>query len=297
MEVIYGLIPGMLLLGLLAVGLMFWAARSGQFDDLDGDAQRILMDEDLDESRANKGPASHSSVQPPAIPGLVAQVLPDAERVAQTACTRILKHADAAIAERGVFRLVLAGGSTPLRAYALLAKQQADWSRWHLYHGDERCLPVNDTERNSHAVRQAWLSQVPIPVEQIHDIQAERGAEAAADDYEALITEALPFDLVLLGLGEDGHTASLFPGQSIPESSLVMAVHGAPKPPPDRVSLTPAALTQTRDLLFLVTGAGKREALSRWQAGEEIPAAVVAAGLVATGGAGQLLLDEAAAGS
>jgi 6-phosphogluconolactonase len=225
----------------------------------------------------------------PELAGVDTRVLDDADAVAAEAAGLILNAADDAIAARGAFRLVLAGGTTPLAAYSLLAGAAADWARWHLYFGDERCLPVHDGNRNSRAIADAWLDRASIPPAQVHPIPAEQGAESAARAYESLIASALPFDLVLLGMGEDGHTASLFPGQEVCPGPLVMPVHDAPKPPPDRVSLTPSALCRSRRMLVLVTGAGKRPALARWWAGEGLPVA-----RVAVGGNALVLLDRAA---
>lgn len=223
------------------------------------------------------------------LPGVEARVLDDADAVAAEAAGLVLAAADEAIAARGAFRLVLAGGTTPLLAYRLLADAEADWARWHLYFGDERCLPMHDADRNSRAIADAWLEGAAIPPAQIHPIPAEQGAEPAARAYERVIADSLPFDLVLLGMGEDGHTASLFPGQEVLPGPLVMAVHDAPKPPPDRVSLTPSALCRSRRMLVLVTGFGKRPALARWRAGEGLPVA-----RVAVGGNALVLLDRAA---
>jgi 6-phosphogluconolactonase len=222
--------------------------------------------------------------------GVQTRVLRDADAVAADAAEAVLAAADDAIAARGVFRVVLAGGSTPQAAYRLLAHASADWGHWHCYFGDERCLPAGAAERNSHAAHEAWLGRVPIPQGQVHPIPAEQGAEPAAAAYEPIVADALPFDLVLLGMGEDGHTASLFPGHEVRPGPLVMPVHGAPKPPPDRVSLTPSALCRARRMLVLVTGAGKRPALARWKAGEGLPVARIAAG-----GNALVLLDRAAA--
>lgn len=203
--------------------------------------------------------------------------LPSAEAVAQEAVARILTKAQRAISARGTFRLVLAGGSTPVATYRLLAQAGVDWSGWEFFFGDERCLPVMDPQRNDRAARRAWLDQVPIPPESIHVIPAEQGPKAAAQAYAALVERSMPFDLVLLGLGEDGHTASLFPGHSIPGDSLVMPVLQSPKPPPERVSLTPAAFAGARGILILVTGTGKREAIKCWRAGSDLPIAQAAA--------------------
>jgi len=218
------------------------------------------------------------------------QVYADADAVAREACHTIGHTARRAIADRGRFKLVLAGGTTPVAAYRLLAATDQTWDRWEIWFGDERCLPPNDVERNSHAAAEAWLNLVPIPEEQIHPIRAELGPQEAAHRYREKITGALPFDLVLLGMGEDGHTASLFPGRPQDESGLVHAVYDAPKPPTQRVSLGLSALRQCGSMLVLITGAGKWKAVSRWRDGTELPIARVTAGIN-----GSVMLDEAAA--
>ena len=201
----------------------------------------------------------------------------DAAELAETACRRILHQARRAIARRGCFKLVLAGGSTPEACYRRLAECDCDWDKWHLYFGDERCLPAGDPRRNSEMVAQALLQRAAVPDRQVHPIPAERGAATAASEYSCLLEGAYPFDLVLLGLGEDGHTASLFPGAGQPAGAQAFAVYGAPKPPPERVSLSAAALSNSRHLLFLVSGCRKRDAVARWRDGEPIPAAAITA--------------------
>jgi 6-phosphogluconolactonase len=210
--------------------------------------------------------------------GAEVRILSDPPAVAAAAADIVLERARAALGERGAFRLVLAGGSTPTAAYRRLAGSDAAWSGWHIYHGDERCLPTDDPERNSRICDDAWLARVPIPRPQMHVIPAEQGAEAAAAAYGPVVADALPFDLVLLGMGEDGHTASLFPGRTIASEPLVIPVHDSPKPPPDRVSLTPRALCATDLVLVMITGAGKADALRRWRQGETLPIAAVVAG-------------------
>lgn len=216
-------------------------------------------------------------------------VLADGRAVAREAVARILEAASVALEVRGVFRLVLAGGSTPRFAYELLARVNQDWQGWQFYLGDERCLPLDHPERNSYMLDQALFSRAAIEQEQIHMIPAQLGAETGAAVYAEMIQDALPFDLVLLGLGEDGHTASLFPGHEYAPDALVVPVHEAPKPPPDRISLGYGALSSARRLLFLVSGAGKYPALSAWRAGKDIPAARIAGEEV------QVLADQAAA--
>jgi len=215
----------------------------------------------------------------------------NADAVARETASRLLDSAAKAISARGRFALVLAGGRTPIAAYTLLVGQQADWDHWHIFLGDERCLAATDPGRNSVSATRAFLDRIPIPAENIHWIAAERGGPDAATAYESTIVSALPFDLVLLGMGEDGHTASLFPGHSVPDGRLVVPVEGAPKPPPERVSLTPAALAACREMLVLITGAEKREAVAAWQCGADLPVARVAS----LGGA-RVLIDDAAAG-
>lgn len=221
------------------------------------------------------------------------RVFPSAAALHAAAADYILDSARAVIAARGVFRLVLAGGDTPRAVYARLAAARADWKQWQVYFGDERCLPPGDTRRNDSMARAAWLDRVPIPPANVHPIPAELGAETAAARYAEVLAAVGDFDLVLLGLGEDGHTASLFPGQPAGAqagSADVLAVHAAPKPPPERVTLSAARLSRTRQAWFLVTGAGKRAALAAWREGRDIPARHIAP----PGGA-QLWLDASAA--
>lgn len=197
----------------------------------------------------------------------------DADTVAGEAVERILHTAKAAIKQRGAFHMVLAGGSTPQKAYRLLSTCDADWSHWHIYLGDERCLPEGDAERNSTMIASAWLDKAQVPTDQVHWIPAASDPVTAAQSYAAVVSAALPFDLVLLGMGEDGHTASLFPGQQHATDQLVVAVDDAPKPPARRISLNFTALNETRMLLLLVTGAGKCAAVTGWRTGKALPVA------------------------
>ena len=217
--------------------------------------------------------------------------LVDADAVAGAVASEILAAAAEAIGGRGRFALVLAGGRTPLAAYNLLVGEDADWDRWHIFLGDERCLAASEAGRNSVSAADAFIDRVPIPAQNIHWIPAELGGESAAEAYEAVIAPVLPFDLVLLGMGEDGHTASLFPGHPLPEGPLVIPVKGAPKPPPERVSLTPRALAACRRMLIVITGADKRGAVDAWRRGADLPVI-----RVASQGRARVLLDEAAAG-
>lgn len=183
-----------------------------------------------------------------------------------------------ALKARGGFHIVLAGGGTPRRLYAALAEEAHDWPRWQVWFGDERCLPVDHPERNNRMAGAVLLDRVPIPVGQVHAIPAELGPMPAAAQYRRELSGVGEFDLVLLGLGEDGHTASLFPGQDwgLEEGAAdVLPVFDAPKLPAERVSLSARRLSRARRVLFLVEGASKRAALAAWRRGEAIPAAAI----------------------
>jgi 6-phosphogluconolactonase len=194
------------------------------------------------------------------------------------ALTAILEAAMLAIRQRGAFHLVISGGETPRKIYQQLRTAQTDWSKWHIYFSDERCLPTADRNRNSRMAGEAWLDHVPIPESQIHKILTEIGAPQSALRYAAILSTVKMFDLVLLGLGEDGHTASLFPGHDWgdkPDSPNTLAVINAPKPPSKRVSLSATRLSHSRGVLFIVTGKSKRNAVAKWQHGENIPAQAI----------------------
>ena len=214
----------------------------------------------------------------------------DAEAVAQAAVDEILAAAAEALSRRGRFSLVLAGGRTPLAAYRRLAESAAETAGWEIFFGDERCLPPTDPERNSVAAADAWLSTSAIASAHIHEIAAEQGPELASALYAEEIAGWQPFDLVLLGMGEDGHVASLFPGHAHAGGPLVVAVRGAPKAPSERVSLNYPVICAAHRRLVLVTGAGKRAALAAAREGQDLPVTRLAACGPVT-----VLADEAAA--
>ena len=232
-------------------------------------------------------------------------VFPSAAALAEGVAELFAERAAEAVAERGRFRVLLAGGETPLAAYRRLAAapwaELVPWSAADLFFGDERAVGECDGARNDAAVRDALLLHVPVPPENVHPIPAL--APDAAERYEALLrarlgarAPAIPvLDLVLLGLGEDGHTASLFPGQPAAEEGvrLVVRVDGAPKPPPSRVTVTLPLLNAARAALFVVSGAAKRDALARVLGGD---ASLPASRVDPAGGERLFFLDRAAAG-
>ena len=200
---------------------------------------------------------------------------PDSDALKQDVVKNISNHAQQSILTHGCFRIVLAGGSTPKAVYQGLRNIKTEWSGWHIYFGDERCLPAGAAERNDTMAQQCWLSDVAIPPKQIHSIPAELGAIEGANAYLRTLKDIDTFDLVLLGLGEDGHTASLFPGHDVGGEAGapdVLAVYDAPKPPPERISLSANRLSHAREVWFLVSGEGKRWAMEEWQLEKRLPA-------------------------
>lgn len=202
----------------------------------------------------------------------------DPEELSAAVAQRIADMAAQAIAARGVFHVALAGGETPRRCYEKLRDLAVDWAHVQVYFDDERCLPDGDVQRNDRMVSDALLKHVAIPPDNIHAIPAELGAREAAVRYAAVLADIERLDLALLGMGEDGHTASLFPDNPATASAVpVVPVFGAPKLPAERVSLGMSTLNAARCKIFLITGAGKRKALEQMASGKLLPAAHVAA--------------------
>lgn len=200
------------------------------------------------------------------------------EALATAVAQRIAELAAQAIAARGVFHIALAGGETPRRCYEKLRGFDIDWTRVQVYFGDERCLPDGDARRNDHMAFDTLLKHVAIPPASIHVIPAELGAREAAIRYATLLAGIECLDLALLGMGEDGHVASLFPGNPATADAVpVVPVFNAPKPPAERVSLGMRTLNSARHKLFLVAGTGKREALKQIASGCVLPATGIVA--------------------
>jgi 6-phosphogluconolactonase len=207
----------------------------------------------------------------------------DLDALSEAAAQYVAESARRAIDERGRFVLALAGGSTPRRLYQLLAspawRDQIEWDRWHFFLGDERIVPPTDKNSNFGMAEEALLARVPAIASQIHRVPTEAGgAGEVATRYEGEIRdffdpsadEAPRFDLVLLGMGSDGHTASLFPGKATLDETTRLVVASPPgtlPPPVDRVTFTFPLLNAARAVLFLVAGSDKQAALQAVQAG------------------------------
>lgn len=180
-----------------------------------------------------------------------------------------------AISTRDTFHIVLAGGKTPRHLYAKLINIKTLWEAWHVWFSDERCLMKDDQNLNSCMVDKTLLRHVPIRSSNIHRISGELGADEAARQYQNDIKHIPEFDLTLLGLGLDGHTASLFPEHDLgldANAPDVLAIYNAPKPPTERVSLSAKRLNYSREVLFLATGESKHPAIKKYQDGSDIPA-------------------------
>lgn len=217
------------------------------------------------------------------------KIFPDATALARAAATHIVELAQAAIALNKRFSVALSGGSTPEPMYRLLATPEfdrhIDWKYVHLFWSDERCVPPDHPESNYGLAWRSFIDHVPISMDNLHRILGEEDPIVAAETYEQELKDhfksSLPhFDLVLLGLGEDGHTASIFPGSPAATESkrLVLAVQH-PKSNQWRITLTLPAINAASNVTFLVSGASKREILrivrSGIKAPEEIPASAV----------------------
>lgn len=209
-------------------------------------------------------------------------IFDDAAQVAREAANRFISIGRAAIAGNGRFSVALAGGSTPKRAYELLAsdeyKSQLDWRKVHVCFGDERCVSPDDAESNYRMVNEAMLSRLPIPSENIHRIRglgdAIRNAQLYEDELRTYFDSAPwpRFDLVLLGLGDDGHTASLFPGSpALSEMEAWVVGNWVEKLNSYRITLTAPAINHAAHIIFLVTGGSKVEALAEVLSGKSDP--------------------------
>jgi 6-phosphogluconolactonase len=197
----------------------------------------------------------------------------DPEATAERASVEIARAIESAREQRGVAHLALSGGSTPARTYELLAGALADWDGVEIWFADERCVPPEDAESNYRLAAETLLRPAGIDPARVHRMEGELGPEEGARRYaEALASssaaaeQTLPvLDLIALGIGPDGHVASLFPGAptlDAGEQAICLGVDNSPKPPPERITLSLAVLRAARRCLLLATGAGKADAIA-----------------------------------
>jgi 6-phosphogluconolactonase len=232
-------------------------------------------------------------------------VLPNAKALAEAGAREFARAADDALSDRGVFRVALAGGSTPRGLYRRLTqapyRRAIRWDRIRFFWGDERCVPPEHESSNYRMARETLLQPLRIPASQVFRMRGEQQPEQAARSYEEVLRREfrrrpVKLDLVLLGLGGDGHTASLFPGTAaLAEERRLAAANFVPKLSQWRLTLTYPAINATRRIVFLVSGAEKAapsaKILKKQRGWQDLPASNIAS----RRGTLLWLLDEAAA--
>jgi 6-phosphogluconolactonase len=238
------------------------------------------------------------------------RVWPTAAEVAAGAAEMFAAGAAAAVEARGVARIAVSGGSTPKAMFALLADQSAPyfarvpWDKLHLFWVDERCVPPTDADSNYRMTKEAMLAKVPLAATQIYRMEGELDPRVAASRYEAEIrrefrlegTETPVFDLVLLGMGDDGHTASLFPHtQALHEMARMVVANHVPQKDTWRITLTLPVIDRGREVAFLIEGAAKADVLYDVLLGAYDPEAKPSQAIRPASGKLTFLLDAAAA--
>jgi 6-phosphogluconolactonase len=235
------------------------------------------------------------------------RIFENLELLSQAAAEFFIETCAQAITERGRFLVALSGGNTPTELFKLLAqspyREQIDWTRVHVFWGDERCVPIEDLENNFRQANDVLLKHVAIPLKNIHRIKSELEPAGAAEEYAFTLKQFASasvdwprFDLVLLGMGEDGHTASLFPGSEVNVSTPTTAVTAKYQDrPANRVTLTPLVFNSARRIIFLVSGASKSQTLANVLYGEYHPEQLPAQRIRPTDGKLIWMVDQLAA--
>jgi 6-phosphogluconolactonase len=225
----------------------------------------------------------------------------DAEGASERAAREIVRRLKSARDERGTAHLALSGGSTPARTYGLLAEQLESWERIDVWFADERCVEPDDEESNYLLAKQTLLGTASgLEQQRVHRMEGELGPEQGAERYarelheHAPIEDGLPaLDVIVLGIGPDGHIASLFPGAKTLDAApqeLCLGVHDSPKPPPERITLTLSVLRAAQRCVLLATGAGKADAVDAMLAepSHHVPASLLRRGRLS------VVVDDAA---
>jgi 6-phosphogluconolactonase len=252
---------------------------------------------------------SKDSAMPPAA-NVTYYVSPTAEALAEAAAALFTASAKAAVASRGVARIAISGGSTPKRMFTFLADPakpfaaDTPWDKLELFWVDERCVPPTDKDSNFLMTKQALLDHVPLPAERIHRMEGELDPAEAAARYESEIrntfklegAETPTFDLILLGMGDDGHTASLFPHTAaLEEISLIVTPNHVPQKDTWRITLTKPVINHGREVAFLIEGAPKADILAQVMLGPYDPETTPSQLIRPASGKLSLLLDTASA--
>jgi 6-phosphogluconolactonase len=236
------------------------------------------------------------------------KVLPTPDAVAREAAERVLRAADEAITLRGRFTIALCGGSAPKPLYELLAtddyRRAIDWAKVEVFWGDERCVPPDHDESNYRMARDLMLAKLPIPGDNVYRIRGEIEPEAAAKEYGLMLKEKFDddggLDLILLGMGEDGHTASLFPNTgALDEAKHRVVAHFVERSTTGkswRITMTAPFINRARNVIILVTGASKAKRLAEVLEGPRDPHRLPIQLIAPQSGQLTWLIDAASAG-
>ena len=216
------------------------------------------------------------------------RIFKNPEAVAQAAADYLFQQITTCVSEKGICHVVLPGGSTPARCLELLAEKPLPWKNIHWYPGDERCYPPGHAERNDTMINGKLFTQQAHNIENFHSMPAELGPQQGAEHYATLIDATGGLDIVVLGMGEDGHTASLFPGNvALDDLRSVVPVYDAPKAPGERISIGLTTLRNAAECIVIATGKNKHEALTKLKEGAVLPVGQIEADI--------WFVDEAAA--
>ncbi len=275
-------------------------ARTNNHSRMNDEAQANDGGRASDAARADEGPLAAN-----------VHVFADADRVARAVAERFVELSRDRIASGGRFSVALSGGTTPRRVYELLAGEEfsarVEWPKVQIFFGDERCVPPDDAESNYRMARESLLSRIAVPAQNVHRMTGEGEPAASARLYEdelrssfgvgASETEGLPrFDLVMLGMGDDGHTASLFPGSpALQEHEAWVVANRVEKLGTYRLTLTAPVINNAAHVLFVVTGAGKAERLREVLEGPRDPLRLPSQLISPSRGALDWYIDQAAA--
>ncbi len=195
-------------------------------------------------------------------------VFEDINELADQLANDILDVAKTAIRSNNSFKIVLTGGNSILNTYKVLSNSESDWDKWHIYLGDECCLPIGDKGRNNHIINQVWLNNSRILKKNIHFIDAELNATDGAARYENILNSVGDFDVTLLSMGEDGHAASLFPGHLYDTNKSIVIERNSPKYPRERISMSYSRLNHSKNIFKVISGSSKQRSLDLWLKGD-----------------------------
>jgi len=198
-------------------------------------------------------------------------IFDDEMSLSEALAQEILNIAKKSIFEKDCFSIVLTGGQSVLSLYKILSKADSNWDKWHIYIGDERCVPMDHKDRSDRVINEIWLDNSAIPKKNIHFIKAELGLLEARVEYENTLKKIDKFDVVLLSMGEDGHIASLFPNHVYPEEQAVVVENNSPKSPKQRISMSYQQLNKAHYIFKLIIGESKQQAVYLLQKDTSLP--------------------------